>query len=165
MRAANVIRGEFIDVTLRGRRTLLGAAVFALVYVSMSIWFQTYDVYNRFFTQTGPIYAIYHFWKVVSIFYIVWLVCFISLALMDMIQKSCVDFALGELDRLISAFYIGGAAIAIFDSIGRSIDDFVVKAKSRATGRWRPPTSCLAACWLLYITVLTASSFRDTCRC
>ncbi len=44
-------------------------------------------------------------------------------------------------------------------SAGRRIHDLVVKTREGGDDRWKPSANCLAACWLLYTTVLTESSF------
>jgi hypothetical protein len=62
MRAANVARTEFIGATVQDCRTLLSCAAFALLYLSMPVWFQYYDVFNRFFTLAGAFNRKIHSW-------------------------------------------------------------------------------------------------------
>src|SRR6516162_11412398 len=50
------------------------------------------------------------------------------------------------------------------DSTGPLSDDHVA-SKFPGEDRWKPSPSCLAACWLLYTMVSTASSSRATCPC
>ena len=42
---------------------------------------------------------------------------------------------------------------------GRRIHDLVVNTREGGDDRWKTSANCLAACWLLYTTVLTESSF------
>src|SRR5215471_11849171 len=97
----------------RDRRTLAGATLFTLLYVAMCAWFHLWNVYDRFFVRAGPIYLAYHAWKLVAIFYFLWLMSFCGISVLSAVRKRGYDFRLDLPDRLIAAFYIGGSVIGI----------------------------------------------------
>ena len=84
----------------------LSAALFAVPYIALLVWFHAFDVYHRDFSQTGVVVFAYNGFRLLFIFYLFWIVATPGLLLLRTFARQELD-ELGSLKRLACGFFAG----------------------------------------------------------
>lgn len=93
-----------------GKTSLIGAVVFSAVYLFIIYWFQSVDIWNRYFEGSG-LYILYNLFRVVFLFYFAWIMFFLGRMFFVFIKKD--DLQLTPIDFFLASSFIGASLLTI----------------------------------------------------